>query len=464
MPMPCHRRSGHFSGLSQPRLQGFLDTLYGRPYIDPAVQETGASSESRVRVVATEFLRARPLVVAPLFVVAVVAFVASGARREQVLAVSVVGTIALGVFSWERAIGRTRVVTARFLERSLLATMIAIGGVSTATGAFASPFLPMLFAPVGVGFAAFGRGRTASKFLGLLASLVVALVIATPSVSALAVPEPARRVVLGAATIDAAILLYFGVASLSAAHARAADQLATAGDEMARAAAARARSLEMLGAKVAHEVKNPLAAIRAIVEVMLESADERGAKRLTVAAGEVARIEALLDAYGSHEHPLDAIRREPTDVSSLVEALGAVLEARAERRRVNLVVSARAPADGQGATMFALDRDRVKEALLNLLLNALDAAPPDGTVKISYTASSDLVFEVSDDGPGMDEETLARIGTAFFTKRAGGTGLGVLLARRIAEQHGGALDYRSAPGRGTTASLRLAPPSATAEP
>jgi len=428
------------------------------------VQETGASSESRVRVVATEFLRARPLVVAPLFVVALVAFIATGTRHEQIVAVSVVGTIALAVFSWERAIGRTRIVTARFLERSLLATMLAIGCVSTATGAFASPFLPMLFAPVGVGFAAFGRGRAASKLLGLLVILVVALVVATPSVASLVVPEPARRVVLGAATIDAAMLLYFGVASLSAAHARAADQLATAGDEMARAAAARARSFEMLGAKVAHEVKNPLAAIRAIVEVMLESADERGAKRLTVAAREVARIEALLDAYGSHEHPLDAIRREPTDVPSLVEALGAVLEARAERRGVSLVVSPRAQAEGD--TTFALDRDRVKEALLNLLLNALDAAPVGGAVSLScsHSASAGLVFEVSDDGPGMDEETLARIGTAFFTKRAGGTGLGVLLARRIAEQHGGRLDYRSAPGRGTTASLRLAPPSTTQEP
>lgn len=462
--MPCHPETPGFPGRSRPRLQGFLDTLHGRPYIEPAVQQTGTSSESRVRVVATEFLRARPLVVAPLFGVAVVAFVAGGARREQIVAVSVVGTIALAVFSWERAIGRTRVVTARFLERSLLATMIAIGCVSTATGAFASPFLPMLFAPVGVGFAAFGRGRTASKLLGLLVFLVVALALATPSVTALVVPEPSRGIVLGAATIDAAVLLYFGVASLSAAHARAADQLATAGDEMARAAAARARSFEMLGAKVAHEVKNPLAAIRAIVEVMLESADERGAKRLSVAAGEVARIEALLDAYGSHEHPLDAIRREPTDVPSLVEALGAVLEARAERREVSLVVSARSPATGD--SMFALDRDRVKEALLNLLLNALDAAPAGGTVSLScsHSASAEIVFEVSDDGPGMDEETLARIGTAFFTKRAGGTGLGVLLARRIAEQHGGGLDYRSAPGRGTTASLRLAPPSTTQEP
>lgn len=435
------------------------------------MQEKGASSESRVRVVATEFLRARPLVVAPLFAVALVAFVASGARREQVVAVSVVGSIALAVFSWERAIGRTRIVTARFLERSLLATMLAIGCVTTATGALGSPFLPMLFAPVGVGFAAFGRGRSASRLLALLVVLVVGLVIATPSVTALAVPEPARPLVLGAATIDAAILLYFGVASLSAAHARAADQLATAGDEMARAAAARARSFEMLGAKVAHEVKNPLAAIRAIVEVMLESGDERASKRLSVAAGEVARIEALLDAYASLEHPLDAIRREPTDVSSLVEALGAVLEARAERRGVSLVVEP--GASGGGETVFALDRDRVKEALLNLLLNALDAAQLGGRVSLSYAMTEDgaegrdrssaLVFEVSDDGPGMDEETLARVGTAFFTKRTGGTGLGVLLARRVAEQHGGRLDYRSAPGRGTTASLRLAPLSSAEE-
>ncbi|MBS2015906.1 MAG: HAMP domain-containing histidine kinase [Deltaproteobacteria bacterium] len=426
--------------------------MYGRPYTEPTVHEGGMSSEGRVRVVATEFLRARPLVVAPLFLLALITLLASDAQRAQVVAVAVVGTIAIAVFTWERAVGRSKVVTATFLTRSLVATMIGISCVSAATGALASPFLPMLFAPVGVGFAAFGRARAGRVLLAVWIALVVALALLTSRVADLALPLQARHVVLGAAMIDAAVLLYFGVASLSAAHARAAQQLAVAGDEMARAASARARSLEMMSAQLAHEVKNPLAAIRALVEVMLESSDERATKRLSVAKGEVARIETLVDAYGSLQRPLESVVRAPCDVDALLVALVALLEARAERRGITLAVERIPPP----ALPFPLDRDRTKEALLNLLLNAIDATAAGGRVVLrAVPAGDDLDLSVTDDGVGMDAETLARIGTPFFTRREGGTGLGVLLARRVAEQHGGSLDYASQPGRGTTATLRI---------
>lgn len=193
---------------------------------------------------------------------------------------------------------------------------------------------------------------------------------------------------------------------------------------------------------------------------MLESADDRAKKRLMVAASEIARIERIIEGYGSAAHPLDVVARAPADVSELVAGLAAVLEPRATRRGVSLVV------EGSPAPLvFDLDRDRVKEALLNLVLNALDATDAGGRVTLAGALSDDgaLELRVSDTGKGMDAATLAKIGTPFFTQREGGTGLGVALARRVAQQHGGELRYESTPGAGTTAIVRIPAASDTSD-
>lgn len=406
-----------------------------------------------MRAVATEFLRLRPAIVIPFLAFVVLVLALTGSPRPQVVALACAASVFGAFFLFERHIGRTRLVDARALFRSLVVTALGITMAVTATGALASPLLPMLFAPIGVGFAAFGRDRRSALLLVLLAAIVAFSALVSPAVAELVLPDLARKTILAAAILDAALLLWVGVASLAAAHQRAAETLAVAGDEMVRAAQARTRSLEALGSKVAHEVKNPLAAIRALVEVMLESADERAKKRLSVAASEIARIERIIDGYGSAAHPLDVVRRAPADVTELVLGLAAVLEARATRRGASIHVEAHAP------LVFDLDRDRVKEALLNLVLNALDATAAGGRVTLACRLDDGEALElrVSDTGKGMDAATLAKIGTPFFTEREGGTGLGVALARQVAEQHGGELRYESSPGAGTRATIRIPP-------
>jgi signal transduction histidine kinase len=420
----------------------------------PPSSPLAAGLDARVRAVATGFLRQRPGIVIPFLAFTVAVLASTGAPRRQVLALASASTLFGAFFLLERRAGRSRVFGELALFRSLAATALGITVGATATGALASPLLPMLSAPIGVGFAAFGRTRRSGLLLGLLIAIALFLFAVSPGVQPLALREGPRRVVLVAAVVDAALLLRVGVASLADAHRRAAESLAAAGDEVVRAALARTRALEMLGSKVAHEVKNPLSAIRAIVEVMLESAaaDDRTRKRLTVAAGEIARIGQIVDGYRSMAHPLDSLRRAPADVVRLVEDLAAILEARAARAGVTLLL--RAPP----SLTFDLDRDRVNESLLNLLLNALEATPAGGTVTLGCelaAGGAELVLGVTDTGRGMDAATLREVGTPFFTGRDGGTGLGVAHARRIAELHGGTLSYESAPGAGTTATIRI---------
>jgi signal transduction histidine kinase len=110
----------------------------------------------------------------------------------------------------------------------------------------------------------------------------------------------------------------------------------------------------------------------------------------------------------------------------------------------------------RGDATIEADPRRIREAILNLIANAIEATPRGGEVIVEVRAVDESVqVVVRDTGHGMPQDTLRRLGTPFFTTRDEGTGLGVVLARSVVAQHGGSLRYDSEPGRGTTASITL---------
>ena len=403
-----------------------------------------------LRSVATVFLRRRPLIVAPMFMIFLVTLALGTGPRAQLALLAAVGTVAISLFSWEAWRGRRRLVTDRALLASLVVTLCGIAAGSAATGGTASPLVFMLFAPTVVGFAAFGRGRRSDGLLLLALGLLGALALLPPGFPFPPLEAGARRLLVVVCATDALVLLRLGVAALTDAHATARDAAAGAGDDVVAASAARAAALEAMGAKVAHEVRNPLSAIRGLVEVLAEkNTDERDRKRLGVMLGEVDRIDEILRGYLALARPLERIERRSYDAGRLVREVAAVMEARAERAGVALVI------DGGSATA-EVDPRRLKEALLNLLLNAIDATPPGGRIAMRLAPADDAVaITVEDSGSGMDAGRLAAAGTPFATHREGGTGLGLSLARQAIEQHGGTLTLDSAPGRGTVARVTL---------
>ncbi len=214
-------------------------------------------------------------------------------------------------------------------------------------------------------------------------------------------------------------------------------------------APARSPSVAGTGVKVAHELKNPLSAVKALVQLGLRNpAESASHERLARLEREVARMQEVLMEYLSSTRPLGEVAPERVHLGSLVSETLFALSARADWARVRLFSRGDACVEG--------DPRRLQEALLNLVANGIEATPPGGEVVVEVRPAADQIeIAVRDTGRGMAPETLRRLGKPYFTTRREGTGLGVALARSIIAQHGGSLCYESEPGKGTTARATL---------
>ena len=136
-----------------------------------------------------------------------------------------------------------------------------------------------------------------------------------------------------------------------------------------------------------------------------------------------------------------------SSIGSIVDDVRALLDARAEKRGVVLVAEGEATAE--------VDPQRFKEALVNVVDNAIEASPKGAKITIVVRVVESFVsLDVVDQGEGMSADVLARVGVPYFTTKADGTGLGVVLARAVIAQHGGTLLLESKKGEGTRVSMR----------
>jgi len=256
-------------------------------------------------------------------------------------------------------------------------------------------------------------------------------------------------VVLGLAVLGAGAVGLGVIFFMQQRHLREVRALET---EMTRRE--RLAALGDVAAAFAHEVRNPLNAVsmglqRLRTEFTPEPADEY-ARFVDLMQGEVRRLNAIVEQFIALARPLPlALGR--VDPAELLHELGALMDAEARQAGVTLRLVAPASLPAVRA-----DRDHVKQVLLNLVVNALQAMGKGGTLTLDARAERDQVtIGVGDTGPGIPPEVLPRVFDPYFTTKPGGLGLGLTIARRIAEAHGGALTVESLPGRGTRFLLGL---------
>jgi len=334
---------------------------------------------------------------------------------------------------------------AQVVVRAQTIFLVTTGLTAAITGGVRSPLLVTLLSAYFAAVAATGDRRPTRLLLGATALAACLLALLPRAVTGPDLASP----VYGVLTV--ASILGLG-ALLAPVHAKARmrrDEFARWRKEMASEALARAQTLEQIGSKVAHELKNPLTGVKALVQLGLRNPAEAAShERLEVVEKEVTRMQEILQNYLSFTRPLQAVAPRRVDLGSLVSDTLAVLGARADDARVRLY--------SQGDATVDADPRRLKEALLNLVANAIEATPPGGEVVVDVRPTGDdTEIVVRDTGRGMPAETLRRIGTPFFTTRDDGTGLGVVLARSVIAQHGGTLRYESEPGRGTSVRVTL---------
>ena len=209
----------------------------------------------------------------------------------------------------------------------------------------------------------------------------------------------------------------------------------------------RLASLGQMSAVLAHEIRNPLASLKGNAQMLARGLPEgdRGRARADRVVAEAVRLEALTTDLLEFART-GAIRKEPVAPAALLHDAAAGM-----------------PVDidaGGAPSIWSLDRDRVRQVLVNLLENAVWAAGEGGRVQARVAQEAGhLVYTVRDHGPGFPEEDLPRIFEPFFTGRTDGTGLGLAVARRIVDLHAGSITARNHPGGG--AEMRVALPRGT---
>jgi signal transduction histidine kinase len=219
------------------------------------------------------------------------------------------------------------------------------------------------------------------------------------------------------------------------------------------------RGLTRFYAAFVHDLKAPLNAMVMTLELLKLSVQETGddgpgrdkqLRYVGVLNEEIRRFDRQLRSLLSHATP-PTQQRCDLDLGALLRELEALLAPQAKHQRVTL--STRVPE--QPLTLVA-QADRLKQAMLNVLINALEAMPSGGTLTIELEQhNGNARVTVRDDGPGIPPELLGAIYDMHFTTKSGGTGVGLYVARSVVESHGGTIEVQSAPGRGTIFAISL---------
>ena len=253
---------------------------------------------------------------------------------------------------------------------------------------------------------------------------------------------------------DAEIRLLVGLAGLAAAalgRSRLSGRLDRTEEELRNRE--RLSSLGMLAAEVAHEVRNPLAVIRMLWHTALRGlpTSETQQKDLNLIESKLAQMNGILDRVLNLARSADP-EIGAVDGTDLMEEVTLLTRTKLSTARIR--VTKKVPP--RGKAMIRGDRPQLEQAVLNLVLNAVEAMPKGGELKLGVQPREQNVFlTVQDSGRGMPKEIAERLYEPFLSRRPGGTGLGMALVRRTVEAHGGTLRVDSQPGKGTQVEIRL---------
>jgi signal transduction histidine kinase len=215
----------------------------------------------------------------------------------------------------------------------------------------------------------------------------------------------------------------------------------------------RLSAISRITSGVAHEVKNPLNAILLHVEVArskLFRGDTDVAEQMEIISREILRLDRVVRTFLDFTRPVE-LQLDNVPMQDLVREI--VELAQPQTAAANIQVSVRQEAEG---VEVRVDRDLMKQAVLNLVVNAMQAMPEGGELSFEASATKDAAeLRISDTGAGIPAEVRDKVFRLYFSTKKEGSGIGLAMTFRIVQIHDGTIDFTSEPGKGTTFVIRL---------
>ncbi|WP_035178546.1 PAS domain-containing sensor histidine kinase [Alkalihalobacterium bogoriense] len=204
-----------------------------------------------------------------------------------------------------------------------------------------------------------------------------------------------------------------------------------------------------LSASIAHEIRNPLTALKGFLQIMMSSPYNIKENYLSIMSDELARIELITGELLMAAKP-HVLQFANENIKEIVQDVMTLLQSQALINNVTLHLRS-----DLIPPIYCVG-NQLKQVFINLIKNAIEAMPNGGNVYINLYKHDDIVtIEIRDEGFGIEKEILENIGLPFYTTKQKGTGLGMMTCFKIIESHNGTMDVKSVKGKGTTISIQL---------
>lgn len=208
-----------------------------------------------------------------------------------------------------------------------------------------------------------------------------------------------------------------------------------------------------MSASFAHEIRNPLSSMRMLAQMLLQKPEMSGEKHqqsVRYILEEIERIDTIVKGLMDFARP-SSLDLKQQRITPILQTVLSLMEANLAHHNIQLVLDV-LPETPE----IQFDSDKLKQAFMNVVLNAMEAMPQGGVLRVStFTENDSVCIKVKDTGIGIPAEDLEHLFEPFFTRKARGTGLGLANVKRILEEHGGTVEIDSIPDEGTEVLLWL---------
>jgi signal transduction histidine kinase len=199
---------------------------------------------------------------------------------------------------------------------------------------------------------------------------------------------------------------------------------------------------------IAHEIKNPLSSLKGFTQLQQEK-DKGDEQYYPIMLNEIDRINAIVNDLLILGKPNTAVKT-PKKLADIIQYVISVIDPHAQRKDILIEY------DVDDSTVLLCDENQLKQVFINLIKNAMEAMPNGGTVTVqSKIGDSRALISVRDEGCGIPPEILAKLGEPFYTTKQNGNGLGLMVTKKIIEEHDGTLNIQSEMGKGTIVTISV---------